>query len=185
MLCRAMSKPTEQLLLDAQRVLLYLHRHRHLGLRFEADHLPLRGQCDSDWGVKHSTSGWQFTYSAALISWGSKKQNSVAERANAIVQDGARSLLMSAGLPPQYWVFAVPYFCLCFNAQPGEDGESPWKARFGEPFTSPLYPLDQQSDTCLRLTRGSSSPRPARERELGSIWAMFTMRGAALAPTIG
>ena len=70
-----------------------------------------------------------------------KKQNSVAERANAIVQDGARSLLMSAGLPPQYWVYAVPYFCLCLNAQAGEDGESPWKTRFGEPFTSPLIPF--------------------------------------------
>lgn len=78
LLCRAMSKPTEQLYADAQRVLIYLHRHRHLGLRFEANHSPLRGQCDSDWGVRHSTSGWQFSYSSAVISWGSKKQNSVA-----------------------------------------------------------------------------------------------------------
>ena len=78
LLCRAMSKPTEQLYLDAQRVLTYLYRHRHTGLRFEADRLPLRGQCDSDWGVRHSTSGWQFAYSSAVISWGSKKQNSVA-----------------------------------------------------------------------------------------------------------
>ena len=35
---------------------------------------------DSDWGVKHSTSGWVFNFmlSQAAISWGSKKQVSVA-----------------------------------------------------------------------------------------------------------
>ena len=28
--------------------------------------------------MKHSTSGWQFTYAQAVVSWGSKKQTSVA-----------------------------------------------------------------------------------------------------------
>jgi len=78
MLCRAMSKPTHDLYQDGLRVLSYLHRTRHIGLRYQADAKHLHGQSDSDWGVRHSTSGWQFTYSMAVISWGSKKQISVA-----------------------------------------------------------------------------------------------------------
>ena len=33
---------------------------------------------DSDWGVKHSTSGHTFHLGSATISWASKKQPSVA-----------------------------------------------------------------------------------------------------------
>jgi len=78
MLCRAMSKPTHDLYQDGLRVLSYLHRTRHIGLRYQADAKHLHGQSDSDWGVRHSTSGWQFTYTMVVISWGSKKQISVA-----------------------------------------------------------------------------------------------------------
>ena len=60
------------------RVLGYLYRTRHLGLRYGVCDAPLRGQCDADWATRHSTTGWQFTYSQAVVSWGSKKQNSVA-----------------------------------------------------------------------------------------------------------
>jgi len=78
LLCRSMSRPTPELLLAAQRVLGYLYRNRQLGLRYQADAKPLHGASDSDWGVKHSTSGWNFNYNSATISWGSKKQVSVA-----------------------------------------------------------------------------------------------------------
>jgi len=33
---------------------------------------------DSDWAVRHSTSGWVFMYNSAAISWGSKKQATIA-----------------------------------------------------------------------------------------------------------
>ena len=33
---------------------------------------------DADWAVKHSTSGWVFRFCRAAITWGSKKQKSVA-----------------------------------------------------------------------------------------------------------
>ena len=33
---------------------------------------------DSDWAVRHSTSGFVFNYCSAAISWGSKKQATVA-----------------------------------------------------------------------------------------------------------
>lgn len=38
----------------------------------------LFGMSDSDWAVRHSTSGWVFQFMSAAISWGSKKQPVVA-----------------------------------------------------------------------------------------------------------
>ena len=73
-----MGKPTPELLAAAQRVLAYLYRTRGMGLRYQAELRPLRGMTDSDWAVKHSTSGWVFHYSQAAIAWGTKKQKSVA-----------------------------------------------------------------------------------------------------------
>ena len=78
MLCRAMSRPTPELYASAERVLYYLYRNRHLGLRFERDDLDMHGLSDSNWEVKHSTSGALFTLCRAAISWGSKKQTTVA-----------------------------------------------------------------------------------------------------------
>ena len=36
------------------------------------------GYSDSDWAVRHSTSGYTFMYSLATVSWASKKQPTVA-----------------------------------------------------------------------------------------------------------
>jgi len=78
MLCRAMAFPTHDLLRDAQRVLVYLSRTAHLGLRYQADQRDVVGSSDSDWDVRHSTTGYVFTYNSAAISWGSKKQPTIA-----------------------------------------------------------------------------------------------------------
>ena len=86
MLSRAMARPTPMLLICALRVLEYLHHSRELGLRYaaKATHKSpvasdeLFGMSDSDWAVKHSTTGWLFMLSQATVSWGSKKQVSVA-----------------------------------------------------------------------------------------------------------
>ena len=77
-LCRAMGRPTPDLYAAALRVLFYLHHHRHVGLRYEADSREMSGMSDSDWAVKHSTTGYIFNYSTAAISWASKKQATVA-----------------------------------------------------------------------------------------------------------
>jgi len=77
-LCRAMAKPTPELFAAALRVLGYLNRTKHLGLRYQASAKELYGMSDSDWAVKHSTSGHVFMFSQAAVSWGSKKQISVA-----------------------------------------------------------------------------------------------------------
>ena len=77
-LCRCMSKPTLSSLEAAVLTLRYLYRTRDIGLRFQASDRRLHGYSDSDLAVKHSTSGWVFRLQSAAISWGSKKQKSVA-----------------------------------------------------------------------------------------------------------
>ena len=78
LLCRAMARPSTELLDAALRVLAYLHQHRHVGLRYECSSAPLAGMADADWSVRHSTSGYVFTLSRAAISWGSKRQPTIA-----------------------------------------------------------------------------------------------------------
>ena len=78
MLCRCMSKPSPRLFDEARLVLLYLERTKELGLTYRADQEEIYGMSDSDWAVKHSTTGWAFMYNMALISWNSSKQTSVA-----------------------------------------------------------------------------------------------------------
>ena len=72
-LCRAMAKPTQECYQDALRVLMYLDKHEGVGLRYCANSTPVYGMSDSDWAVKHSTSGWTFQFQQATISWASKK----------------------------------------------------------------------------------------------------------------
>ena len=78
LLCRAMSRPSPDLTQAARRVIYYLYRHRNLALRYPASPSPLDGYTDSDWAVRHSTSGSVFVYSSAAISWSSRKQATVA-----------------------------------------------------------------------------------------------------------
>jgi len=73
-----MSKPTPELFAAGLRVLSYLYRHRDVGIRYRASEAPLVGRSDSNWAVKHSTTGFVFKFSEACISWGSKKQKSVS-----------------------------------------------------------------------------------------------------------
>ena len=78
LLCRAMAKPTKELFDVALRVLSYLHRHKNVGLCYESSNQPVHGMTDSDWAVKHSTSGYVFTLAQAAISWSSKRQPTIA-----------------------------------------------------------------------------------------------------------
>jgi hypothetical protein len=63
---------------DAERVLAYLYCTKHLGLNYVSSDRKLYGMTDSDWATKHSTSGQVFMLNEAAISWGSKKQATVA-----------------------------------------------------------------------------------------------------------
>ena len=78
MLCRAMAKPTPELRDAALDVLRYFVRTKDLGLCYEPSDAPLYGMSDSDWATRHSTSGHVFVLNKACISWGSRKQGSIA-----------------------------------------------------------------------------------------------------------
>ena len=78
MLCRAMSRATETLYDCALRVLYYLARHADIGLQYEADESAVSAYSDSDLDVQHSTTGWDIRWQKATISYGSKKQPTIA-----------------------------------------------------------------------------------------------------------
>ena len=59
-------------------MLFYLSRHSELGLHYEGEPNELSASSDASWAVKHSTSGWLVNWMRATISYGSKRQHSVA-----------------------------------------------------------------------------------------------------------
>ena len=73
-----MSRPTPALYKAATRVLHYLARHADVGLHYEADPSAIAAYSDSDLGTQHSTTGWDIRWQKATISFGSKKQPSIA-----------------------------------------------------------------------------------------------------------
>ncbi|XP_042415174.1 uncharacterized mitochondrial protein AtMg00810-like [Zingiber officinale] len=84
MLSRFMQSPSHFHLGAAKRVLRYVQGTTDLGLSFQKNHtLNLVGYCGSDLGGSlddmKSTSGYCFSFGSAMISWLSKKQQSVAQ----------------------------------------------------------------------------------------------------------
>ena len=55
-----------------------MHFHKDVGLRYATGNSSPCAFSDSDWAVRHSTSGWVVLFQEAAISYGSKKQKSVA-----------------------------------------------------------------------------------------------------------
>ena len=84
MLSQHMAKPTKAHLGMAKHVLRYLIGKMHYGLKFQkCDVLELSGFCDSNWGAsedRRSITGYCFQMSnnGKLISWKSRKQQTVA-----------------------------------------------------------------------------------------------------------
>ena len=58
------------------------------------------------------------------------QSNSIAERAIRHVEEGTRTVLLQAGLPPQWWPFAAKFFCFACNIDESQ-GPSPWSKRHG------------------------------------------------------
>jgi hypothetical protein len=78
MLCRCMSCPSHSLIADAQRVLRYLERTDLLGLTYSYSPEAITGFSDAAYNNGSSAIGWNFQFSKAAISWGSKKQKTVS-----------------------------------------------------------------------------------------------------------
>jgi ribosomal protein L18E len=77
-LCKCMHKPTPALLAEVDHVLSYLSRTASLGLTYSREHVRLNGFADASWETKTSTSGWVVSWQSAALSWGSRKQKSIA-----------------------------------------------------------------------------------------------------------
>ena len=58
MLCRAMSRPTPELMCETDHVLAYLHNHRDVGLTYSTGKSTLSAYSDASWETSSSTSGW-------------------------------------------------------------------------------------------------------------------------------
>jgi hypothetical protein len=77
-LCKCLHKPTPDLLRETDHVLSYLARNPSLGLTYTAEQTRLLGYADASWETAHSTSGWVVLWQCAALTWGSRKQKSIA-----------------------------------------------------------------------------------------------------------
>ena len=78
MLCRCMSCPTYAIIGAAQHVLRYLERTDRLGLTYSYSPDIMMGYADAVHSDASSTVGWNFQYSQAAVSWGSKKAKTIS-----------------------------------------------------------------------------------------------------------
>ena len=77
-ICRCMANPTPDLVRELDRIFVYLHYNRTIGLTYDAKPTRLTASSDASWETRFSTSAWLIHWQGAVISWGSKKQNCVA-----------------------------------------------------------------------------------------------------------
>ena len=78
LLCRCMSKPTPDLMMEVDYIFAYLKRHKTVGLTYDSKTSSLVGYSDASWEVRNSTSGWLCMWQSAPLAWGSNRQKSVA-----------------------------------------------------------------------------------------------------------
>jgi hypothetical protein len=77
-LCKVMHKPTPAVMNEIDHLLSYLARNADLGLTYSREHTRLAGYADASWETKNSTSGWLVLWQSAALTWGSRKQKSIA-----------------------------------------------------------------------------------------------------------
>ena len=77
-LCKCLHKPTPALMRETDHVLSYLARTADIGLTYSRAHARLAGFADASWETAASTSGWVVLWQSAALSWGSRKQKSIA-----------------------------------------------------------------------------------------------------------
>ena len=73
-----MHKPTPELIKETDHLMSYLARTADRGLTYSPEHVRLDGHSDASWETAASTSGWVIRWQSAALSWGSRKQKSIA-----------------------------------------------------------------------------------------------------------
>ena len=65
-------------------------------------------------------------------------------------KEGAKALLSAAGLPPQFWPYAIRDYCFAENIRM-IDGDSAWNKRFKKGhFRGPVIPFGCLVEGCPR-----------------------------------
>ena len=77
-LCKCLHKPTPDLIAETDHLFSYLLRTAHFGLTYSREQTSLRGFSDASWETASSTSGWVVLWQSAALTWGSRKQKSIA-----------------------------------------------------------------------------------------------------------
>ena len=73
-----MHKPTPSLIRETDHIFSYLARTADFGLTYSPEQVRLSGFADALWETAASTSGWVVLWQSAALSWGSRKQKSIA-----------------------------------------------------------------------------------------------------------
>ena len=77
-LCKCMQRPTPELIRETDYIFSYLARLPSAGLTYTREQMRLTGYADASWETASSTSGWVVLWQSAALSWGSRKQKSIA-----------------------------------------------------------------------------------------------------------
>jgi hypothetical protein len=78
-LARCLSFPTIQMEKEADRCLRYIYSTSNLGIVFDGSKgAALTAYSDSDWAVRHSTTGFCIIFAGAPIGYSSKRQHCIA-----------------------------------------------------------------------------------------------------------
>lgn len=78
LLCRCMHCPTAELMIEVDHTIAYLYRSLDVGIIYSPGNQTLKGNSDASWETKNSTSGWVTFWQYAALTWGSRKQDSIA-----------------------------------------------------------------------------------------------------------
>ena len=77
-LCKCLQRPTPELIRETDIIFSYLARLPSAGLTYTREQMRLSGFSDASWETAASTSGWVVLWQSAALSWGSRKQKSIA-----------------------------------------------------------------------------------------------------------
>ena len=102
--------------------------------------------------------------------------NSLSERANQDILQGARSLLASAGLPECFWSFAAPYYCIMECLTYREDGHRIYESwTDGKEWKAKIIPFGALVDYKPPETRKKDCPGKWGTRAQPGIFAGYEL----------